>query len=108
MRLKSSVMEENLSSITTTVQGGMCGEARRAARSRSLAWERLARFVTILRILEPPAAAHSAMAQFSRHLLLTGIPLNYLSRWLGHSNIQTTLVYLELVPDPSGTLAAIP
>ena len=28
-------------SITTTVQGGMCGDARRAARR--LAWERLAR-----------------------------------------------------------------
>ena len=41
---------------------------------------------------------------FARHLLLNGIPLNYLSRWLGHASIKTTLVYLELVPDPSGSL----
>ena len=41
-------------------------------------------------------------------MLLNGIPLNYLSRWLGHGRIQTTLVYLELAPDPSGSLASIP
>lgn len=39
---------------------------------------------------------------------MNGIPLNYLSRWLGHSKIETTLVYLELVPDPTGRLAAVP
>ena len=33
-------------------------------------------------------------------LLVNGIPINYLSRWLGHSSIQTTLIYLEIVPDP--------
>ena len=33
---------------------------------------------------------------------MNGIPINYLSRWLGHSSIQTTLIYLELVPDPTG------
>ena len=45
---------------------------------------------------------------FALHMLLNGIPLNYLSRWLGHGRIQTTLVYLELAPDPSGSLAAVP
>ena len=40
-------------------------------------------------------------------MLLNGIPLNYLSRWLGHGRIQTTLVYLELAPDPSGSLASV-
>ena len=45
---------------------------------------------------------------YARHLLMNGIPINYLSRWLGHSSIQTTLIYLELVPDPTGSLAAVP
>ena len=40
--------------------------------------------------------------------LLNGVPINHLSRWLGHSSIQTTLIYLELVPDPTGSVAAIP
>ena len=42
--------------------------------------------------------------QFSEALCIL---INYLSRWLGHSSIQTTLIYLELVPDPTGNLAMI-
>ena len=45
---------------------------------------------------------------YARHLLMNGIPINYLSRWLGHSPIQTTLIYLVLVPDPTGSLAMVP
>ena len=51
---------------------------------------------------------HTFRHSYARHLLMNGIPINYLSRWLGHSSIQTTLIYLELVPDPSGSLAAVP
>ena len=50
---------------------------------------------------------HTLRHSFARHMLLNGIPLNYLSRWLGHGRIQTTLVYLELAPDPSGSLASV-
>ena len=39
---------------------------------------------------------------------MNSIQINYLSRWLGHSSIQTTLVYPELVPDPSGSLERVP
>ena len=38
---------------------------------------------------------------------MNGIPLNYLSRWIGHSKIEATLIYLVLVPDPAGSLAAV-
>ena len=51
---------------------------------------------------------HTLRNSYARHLLMNGIPINYLSRWLGHSSIQTTLVYLELVPDPTGSLASVP
>ena len=51
---------------------------------------------------------HTLRHSYARHLLMNGIPINYLSRWLGHSSIQTTLIYLELVPDPTGSLAMIP
>ena len=51
---------------------------------------------------------HTLRHSYARHLLTSGIPINYLSRWLGHSSIQTTLIYLELVPDPSGSLAMVP
>ena len=42
---------------------------------------------------------HTLRHSYARHLLMNGIPINLLSRWLGHSSIQTTLIYLELVPD---------
>ena len=51
---------------------------------------------------------HTLRHSCARHLLMHGIPINYLSRWLGHSSIQTTLIYLELVPDPTGSLASVP
>ena len=51
---------------------------------------------------------HTLRHSYARHLLMNGIPINYLSKWLGHSSIQTTLIYLELVPDPTGSLAAVP
>ena len=50
---------------------------------------------------------HTLRHSYARHLLVSGIPINYLSRWLGHSSIQTTLIYLELVPDPTGSLATV-
>ena len=51
---------------------------------------------------------HTLRHSYARDLLVHGIPINYLSRWLGHSSIQTTLIYLELVPDPAGSLATVP
>ena len=53
-------------------------------------------------------SSHTLRHSYARHLLVNGIPINYLSRWLGHSSIQTTLIYLELVPDPTGSLASVP
>ena len=51
---------------------------------------------------------HTLRHSYARHLLMNGNPINYLSRWLGHSSIQTTLIYLELVPDPTRSLASVP
>ena len=51
---------------------------------------------------------HTLRHSYARHLLMNNIQINYLSRWLGHSSIQTTLIYLELVPDPSGSLDRVP
>ena len=53
-------------------------------------------------------STHTLRHSYARHLLMSGILINYLSRLLGHSSIQTTLIYLEHVPDPTGSLAAVP
>lgn len=51
---------------------------------------------------------HTLRHSYARHLLMHGVPINYLSRWLGHRSLNSTLVYLELVPDPAGQLAQVP
>ena len=51
---------------------------------------------------------HTLRHSYARHPLTSGIPINCLSRWLGHSSNQTTLIYLELVPDLTGSLAMVP
>ena len=53
-------------------------------------------------------SSHTLRHSYARHLLANGVPLNLLSKWLGHRQLETTLIYLELVPDPAGTLAGIP
>ena len=53
-------------------------------------------------------SAHTFRHSYARHMLANGVPINVLSRWLGHRSIDTTLVYLELLPDPTGRLEAIP
>ena len=80
---------------------------------RSTAWrwvqEAVERAVTLGAL---PAGRHVGTHTFrhsyARHLLMHGVPINYLSRWLGHRSIQTTLIYLELVPDPVGRMAEVP
>ena len=81
--------------------------------SRSTAWRWVQKAVNKgveLGVIPPGKriATHTLRHSYARHLLLNGIPINYLSRWLGHSSITTTLIYLELVPDPSGSLASVP
>ena len=52
-------------------------------------------------------STHTLRHSYARHLLMNGIPK--LSESLArHSSIQTTLIYLELAPDPPGSLAMAP
>ena len=102
------------SALTSALQyGNVSQEAKivKAARSTADRWVK----ESVTRAQRDGAIApgrnisnHTFRHSYARHLLMNGIPINYLSRWLGHSSIQTTLIYLELVPDPTGSLAAVP
>ena len=35
---------------------------------------------------------HTLRRSYPRHLLMHDVPINYLSRWLGHSSSQATLI----------------
>ncbi len=46
------------------------------------------------------AGTHILRHSAARHWLSCGVPINAVSLWLGHSHIETTLIYLRLLPDP--------
>ena len=87
------------------------GRIVNASRSTAWRWVRTAAFRAEVYGELPPGrriGTHAFRHSYARHLLMHGIPINHLSRWLGHASITPTLVYLELVPDPAGSLAAVP
>ena len=100
--------------LTSALQFGNIGQVDRlvsASRSTSDRWIKAAAARAEELGAIPPGrhiSNHTLRHSYARHLLMHGIPINYLSRWLGHSSIQTTLIYLELVPDPTGSLASVP
>ncbi len=55
-----------------------------------------------------PCGTHTLRHSAARHWLLNDVPINVVSKWLGHSNLQTTMVYLELVADPGGFMERVP
>jgi integrase len=81
--------------------------------SRSTAWRwlklALARAVDLGAI--PPGrkvGTHTLRHSAARHWLASGVPINVVSRWLGHASLQTTLIYLEILPDPAGFMERVP
>ena len=83
------------------------------SNSRSTAWRwlktALGRAVELNQI--PPGrkvATHTLRHSAARHWLESGVPINVVSRWLGHASIQTTLIYLEILPDPTGFMERVP
>lgn len=51
---------------------------------------------------------HTLRHSAARHWLASGVPINVVSRWLGHASLQTTLIYLEILPDQNGYMDRIP
>ena len=107
------VHPELQTALTAPTSSGTVGQGRLIGVSRVTVWRWVQQ--AVLRATEAgqipqgrSVGTHALRHSFARHMLLNGIPLNYLSRWLGHGRIQTTLVYMELVPDPSGSPVSVP
>ena len=39
---------------------------------------------------------HAFRHTYGRHCVLSGVPVNVLQEWLGHSKLSTTMVYVKL------------
>lgn len=53
-------------------------------------------------------STHTLRHSAARYWLLQGVPINIVSKWLGHANLQTTLIYLQLISDPGGFMERVP
>ena len=107
------VHPELQNALAAVLQFAGMGRGPILAASRSTAWRWAQEAATRANALKAltegrSVGTHTFRHSYVRHLLLHGVPINYVSRWLGHRSIQTTLIYLELVPDPAGRLAGIP
>lgn len=51
---------------------------------------------------------HTFRHSAARHWLANGVPINIVSAWLGHANLSTTMVYLQLIGDPGGFMPRVP
>lgn len=81
--------------------------------SRSTAWRWVQQATvkaTAVDLLAPGkvVGTHTLRHSAARHWLASGVPINAVSRWLGHASLQTTLVYLELLGDPMGYMERVP
>ncbi len=55
-----------------------------------------------------PCGTHTLRHSAARYWLMNGVPINVVSKWLGHANLQTTMVYAQLVSDPGGFMERVP
>lgn len=51
---------------------------------------------------------HTFRHSAARNRLANGVPINVVSRWLGHASIQTTLVYLDVLTNKRGLMSRAP
>ena len=51
---------------------------------------------------------HTLRHSAARYWLLNEVPINVVSKWLGHSQLATTMVYTQLVSDPGGFMERVP
>ena len=107
------VHDELNSALSNAIAYGQVRRGRLIQVTRSTAWRWVKDAVERAVALGAMSAGrkvgtHTLRHSAARHWLSSGIPINVVSRWLGHASLQTTLVYLEILPDPLGEMGRVP
>jgi len=64
---------------------------------RTTAWRHVKGVMALAQVGETAASPKGLRHGFGVHALRSGIPLNLLQRWLGHSDIATTAIYGDVM-----------
>jgi integrase len=75
--------------------------------SRGAAWEVVKQVMKKAGIADGPHASPKGLRHgFGIHAIRSGVPLNLVQRWLGHSSIETTSIYLQAMGVEEREIAA--
>lgn len=75
--------------------------------SRSTAWDWVKLVMSRAGIVGGPHASPKGLRHgFAIHAIRSGVPLNLVQRWLGHSSIRTTAIYLQVMGVEEREIAA--
>jgi integrase/recombinase XerD len=75
--------------------------------SRGRAWELVKDVMKAAHITTGPHASPKGLRHgFGLHAIRCGVPLNLVQRWLGHSSMTTTAIYLQAIGNEEREIAA--
>ena len=73
--------------------------------SRTTAWQLIKQTMSLAGIEGPQATPKGLRHGFAISALQSGVPLNVVSKWLGHAHLKTTAIYADAVGEEERLLA---
>ena len=73
---------------------------------RTKAWQVIKEVMEVADIHGSQACPKALRHTFGVHAIQNGVPIHLVQRWLGHSQISTTAIYLDVIGEEERAIAA--